>query len=261
VDDDAISVEIVALMLDIEGHDVTRASDGETALELLTRQHAPVRPDVLLVDLQMPGISGNELAKKVLAIEGLRPLLLGMSATDAPARKLGGFDGFLLKPLTIESLRQALASDPASARQTARPRTSRAIKSGGSMKSSVLIRNSPGKTGQVFDRAILGKLAGTMPIQSLRELLQVCIDDARMRTGQLRTIAESGKREEIPRIAHQIKGSASMVGASQIARLAAILESGSCKEEDTPRLINDLLDACDTLERMLLGDELTKAIG
>ena len=64
--------------------------------ELLAADKA-ARPDVLLVDLQMPGVSGGQLAEKVRALKGPEPLLLAMSATEVQQQQLLAFDGFLLK--------------------------------------------------------------------------------------------------------------------------------------------------------------------
>ena len=56
VDDDVISLEILAVMLGFDGHEVLQAIDGESALSLLAdRDSAASPPDVLLVDMQMPG--------------------------------------------------------------------------------------------------------------------------------------------------------------------------------------------------------------
>ena len=107
VDDDAVSLELMAMLLAHEGHQVFRANDAGSALELLTADEAG-RPDVLLVDLQMPGISGGQLAEKVRALNRPGPLLFAMSATAAPRQQLLAFDGFLLKPLAVDDLRQAL---------------------------------------------------------------------------------------------------------------------------------------------------------
>jgi CheY-like chemotaxis protein len=106
VDDDAVSLELMALLLAHEGHQVVRASNAGTALELLSDQSA--RPDVLLVDLQMPGVSGGQLAEKVRAMGSPGPLLLAMSASEVQRQQLLAFDGFLLKPLAVGDLRRAL---------------------------------------------------------------------------------------------------------------------------------------------------------
>lgn len=107
VDDDAVSLELMAVLLAYEGHQVLRANDAGTALELLAADKA-ARPDVLLVDLQMPGVSGGQLAEKVRALEGPEPLLFAMSATEVQRQQLLAFDGFLLKPLALGDLRRAL---------------------------------------------------------------------------------------------------------------------------------------------------------
>src|ERR1700723_3105954 len=106
VDDDAVSLELMALLLAHEGHQVLRAHDAGAALDLLSSDQS-ARPDVLLVDLQMPGISGGQLAEKVRALGSPGPLLLAMSASEAKRQQLLSFDGFLLKPLAVDDLRQA----------------------------------------------------------------------------------------------------------------------------------------------------------
>src|SRR5271156_867906 len=107
VDDDAVSLELMALLLAHEGHQVVRANDAGAALELLSSDKTG-RPDVLLVDLQMPGVSGGQLAEKVRALGGPGPLLFAMSASEVQRQQLLAFDGFLLKPLAMGDLRRAL---------------------------------------------------------------------------------------------------------------------------------------------------------
>ena len=80
------------------------AQNAGAALELLASDKAG-RPDVLLVDLQMPGVSGGQLAEKIRALGGPDPLLLAMSATAVQRQQLLAFDGFLLKPLAVDDLR------------------------------------------------------------------------------------------------------------------------------------------------------------
>ena len=77
VDDDAVSLELMAALLAHEGHHVLHAQDAGAALEMLSADHAG-RPDVLLIDLQMPGVSGGQLAEKVRALERPGPLLLAI---------------------------------------------------------------------------------------------------------------------------------------------------------------------------------------
>jgi CheY-like chemotaxis protein len=246
VDDDAVSLEILTLLLGFDGHEVVRAPDGESALALLTHPDSSVPPDVLLVDMQMPGLSGYELAKKVRAMDSpRRPFLLGMSATAPNDRQRSGFDGFLKKPLDLNDLRVALEPLNAGTEEKASPT--------GPRKSRT---RKPGRDAQLIDRDVLKKLRNTMSLASLEQLYTACLDDSRARANSIQGLIAADNPVEVHRQAHQIKGAASMIGAARIARLAAILELGSGKKEELLLLVQDLLDACDELHRILSSGKL-----
>jgi CheY-like chemotaxis protein/HPt (histidine-containing phosphotransfer) domain-containing protein len=244
VDDDAVSLELMALLLAHEGHQVVRASNAGTALELLSDQSA--RPDVLLVDLQMPGVSGGQLAEKVRAMGSPGPLLLAMSASEVQRQQLLAFDGFLLKPLAVDDLRRAL---------TPKKR---------GRKPGVRVVH-PGRTGPrppvgiALDMTVVKKLLAMMPRESLLELFSACIADTRSCIRDLQNHVQQGCGSDdlVRPLAHRIKGAASMVGAVRLAQLAANLEVGGSKEAATPGVFADLLNACSELERMLLAGNLT----
>jgi CheY-like chemotaxis protein len=244
VDDDAVSLELMALLLAHEGHQVVRASNAGTALELLSDQSA--RPDVLLVDLQMPGVSGGQLAEKVRAMGSPGPLLLAMSASEVQRQQLLAFDGFLLKPLAVDDLRRALTPQ----------------KRG--RKPGVRVAH-PGRTEArppaevALDMNVIKKLLAMMPKEALLELFSACIADTRSCIRDLQNYVQQGggKDDGVRPLAHRIKGAASMVGAVRLAQLAANLEAGGSKEAATPGVFADLLNACSELERMLLAGNLT----
>ncbi|HEY4045982.1 MAG TPA: response regulator [Acidobacteriaceae bacterium] len=250
VEDDAISMEILAMMLGGDGHEVLQAIDGSAALDLLSGVSALSAPDVLLVDMQMPGISGCELAERIQAMRSPRPRLLAMSATEVRNWHLQGFDGFLLKPLELEVLRQAL--DYESASQKHRPIHKQARQRAGK---ALRLKPAPSHEEHI-NHAVLSKLAKAMPPKALHELYQACIADTRTRVTDLQGTVLTGQTDEVRRSAHQVKGAASMIGAARIAKLATTIELGSCKEEDTLRLLSDLLDACKDLEGILLAGKL-----
>jgi CheY-like chemotaxis protein len=243
VDDDAVSLELMAILLAHEGHQVLRANDAGAALDLLVSDKTG-RPDVLLVDLQMPGVSGGQLAEKVRALGSPGPLLLAMSASEAQRQQLLAFDGFLLKPLAVDDLRQAL-----------KPKKRGRVP-------GVRVAH-PGRTEAVapagaIDMAVIKKLLAMMPKEALLELFAACIADTRTCIRGIQNLAHLGKLDSVPPLAHRIKGAASMVGAVRLARIAAGLEMGGSKEAATPGVLDDLLSACSELERMLLAGNLTK---
>jgi len=108
VEDDADVRELAAALLRSLDYQVTAASNGETALEMLREQGCP---ETLLADVDLPGMSGPELARRVLEEwPGVRVLFT--SAHPGPlGLPRGARYGFVPKPFTRESLTRALDED------------------------------------------------------------------------------------------------------------------------------------------------------
>jgi signal transduction histidine kinase len=105
VDDDADVREFAAALLRSLDYEVTAAGDGETALEMLREEDCP---GTLLADVDLPGMSGPELARQVLQEwPGVRVLFTSAypGALDLPR---GARYAFVTKPFTRESLARAL---------------------------------------------------------------------------------------------------------------------------------------------------------
>jgi CheY-like chemotaxis protein len=234
VDDDAVSLELMAMLLAHEGHQVVSATGAEAALDVLATEKA----DVLLVDLQMPGISGGQLAEKVRAMDGPNPLLLAMSATEVQRRQLPAFDGFLLKPLALGDLRKAM--NPTKSARNPKQRT----------KISA--------SCEILDMTVVGKLLVMMPEQALHDVITACIADTRACIETIRIQRRQHDLTGVQQSAHRIKGAAAMIGASHLAKLAAGLELGGSKEAATPDVLDELSIACSELQRMLLAGKLKK---
>jgi CheY-like chemotaxis protein len=255
VDDDAVSLELMAVLLAHEGHQVLRANDAGAALELLAADKA-ARPDVLLVDLQMPGVSGGQLAEKVRALEGPEPLLFAMSATEVQRQQLLAFDGFLLKPLALGDLRRALKP-----KKRGRVPGVRVAHPG---RPAAIPATKPVATASIapaLDMAVVGKLRAMMPVEALHDVVAACIADTRASVDALEKQVRAGDTAAVRQSAHRIKGAASMIGAAHLTRLAAGLEMGGYKEAATPAVLKDLLSACNELERMLLAGKFASTKG
>jgi two-component system, sensor histidine kinase RpfC len=243
VDDDAVSLELMAVLLAHEGHQVLRANDAGAALELLAGE-TTVRPDVLLVDLQMPGVSGGQLAEKVRALGRPKLRMLAMSATEVKENQLLAFDGFLLKPLVLGDLRRALR---------AKRRVRKPVRAASPEKANGAV------VEKTLDMAVVNKLLTMMPLQALHDVFTACIADTRACVGALKKQVQSGDWTGVRESAHRVKGAALMIGATHLARLAGGLETGGSKIAATPAVLDDLLSACSELERMLLAGKLKKA--
>ncbi len=111
VDDDAVSREVVANMLQGYGARVTTVDSGERALNLVMQQ----APDVLIADLAMPQMTGIDLIQRVRNLRtdqgGRIPAVAVSAFAAAPDRLLSlqaGFDNHLAKPVEPEELARVL---------------------------------------------------------------------------------------------------------------------------------------------------------
>lgn len=104
VDDDASMRSIVARALTSDGHVVTEASDGETALEALAAGSFGF--NLLLTDVQMPGMDGLTLAQQATATTAaLRVIVISALDQASVGAKLGPNARWLAKPFTLDQIR------------------------------------------------------------------------------------------------------------------------------------------------------------
>jgi len=111
VDDNDDALATLGMLLLARGHHVITARDGMSALEKFAEQ----RPQVVLLDLGLPDISGYEVARRLRAGDGaIRIIALsGYGQPDDVARSAdAGCDSHLVKPVDIGSLERALSEQP-----------------------------------------------------------------------------------------------------------------------------------------------------
>ena len=104
-DDEANIVISLEFLMKREGHRVTIARDGDAALEAIRRE----RPDLVLLDVMMPGKSGFEVCQAVRADEALAAVkILMLSAkgrdTDLAKGSALGADAYMTKPFSTREL-------------------------------------------------------------------------------------------------------------------------------------------------------------
>jgi signal transduction histidine kinase/CheY-like chemotaxis protein len=111
VDDNEDAAEMLAMVLDRLGHQTKTAFDGPSALALMKSW----TPDVMFVDIGLPGMTGYEVAREVArGAEGadVRPKLVALTGygQDTDKRKAleAGFDEHLVKPATIAAVSEAV---------------------------------------------------------------------------------------------------------------------------------------------------------
>jgi two-component system CheB/CheR fusion protein len=114
VDDNADAAESMAMLLRTVGHDVRIEHDGAEALETLTRE----LPDIVLLDIGLPGLDGYEVAKRLRSHPGGEAVriyaMTGYGQEEDRRRSLAsGFDGHLVKPVLPADLIALVDGGPA----------------------------------------------------------------------------------------------------------------------------------------------------
>lgn len=104
VDDDAEIREVVQILLSSEGYSVTCAENGTNALEIL--ESGQVVPDVIILDVMMPGLDGYSVCKQIRELSKVPVLFLTAKnrETDLVEGFLAGGDDYMQKPFSYTEL-------------------------------------------------------------------------------------------------------------------------------------------------------------
>jgi CheY-like chemotaxis protein/HPt (histidine-containing phosphotransfer) domain-containing protein len=239
VDDDPVMGELLDALLTVEGYRVTRAISGEEALQV-AREGTP-KPSVILCDIQMPGMSGGELGRILVAERAngmLAPetVILAMSGSSPRTEEAESFDGFLRKPFTVSDFTRAVEQG-----------RTRSLRFAG-IESEVAVAEESSSRRPPLDDTIFEQLKMKIGSESLRQLYDMTLEDVRVRLDRIAAAAQQGDYATVRQEAHTIKGSCGMVGALELQTLAAATEGGS--PIDTSALA-DFDSACNRLQRML----------
>jgi CheY-like chemotaxis protein len=111
VDDNADSAESLAMLLQMSGHEVFMAHDGEAAIQAADAH----RPEVVLLDIGLPKVNGHDVCRHIRAQPWGRDIMLVALTgwgqdNDRRRSHEAGFDGHLVKPVGPDALLALLAS-------------------------------------------------------------------------------------------------------------------------------------------------------
>ena len=107
VDDEEDTVELARMVLEYEGYQVFSASNGEEAIKFLNQN--PEKPDLILLDVLMPKVSGLEVCKWIKDHDTFKkiPVLLftaKVGKKDRIAGEEAGADAYINKPFSADDL-------------------------------------------------------------------------------------------------------------------------------------------------------------
>jgi len=235
VDDDPISREVMATVLTMGGYTVHTAASGEALLELL--DGGKYVPGVILLDAQMPGLSGNRLIEELRARCTAR--VVAISASKPPDELVAAADGFLLKPFGAEALNKFLGLDDSQTTPSAGGRPSSGAQPAVDLAAPVVRADT------------LAQLREMMTEPAVKQIYSAIVADLLRRLALLEDAFGKGDDAEIRRIGHAIKGGCGMAGAQQAAQLGALLESTGNHLDNSATILADLRAAAANLKSML----------
>lgn len=189
---------IVALqLLERLGHNARAVENGAQALDAI--RQAPC--DLVLMDVMMPEMDGLTATRAIRAGGNLVPIV-GLTAQSRPENLAAcleaGMDAVTTKPVTLASLRSAIAEGLARAKKVT--------------------------TMPAMLSSRLEELKDTLGEDVVEEIIQAFAEDTGLQLRTIRQAAEAGQNEKVYRMAHGIAGAARNVGASVLAEHASALE-------------------------------------
>jgi hypothetical protein len=110
-EDNLVNQRLISRILEKMGHQVTVANDGRAVLRLLAQRQI----DLIAMDMQMPNMDGLEATRAIRVTEkitGKHVLIVAMTANafeeDRRKCREAGMDGFVVKPISSQSIRQEI---------------------------------------------------------------------------------------------------------------------------------------------------------
>jgi CheY-like chemotaxis protein len=223
IDDDMVSREVMATVLTMTGYTIHTAAQGDEAVALL--DGGTCKPEVILMDAQMPGLRGAQLVEELRARS--KASIYTMSGSDVSDDLKEAVDGHLSKPFGPQALQQLMEQHyPVAASEA-------------------------GNDAPVINPETMKQFRELMSPAAVREIYVAVVDDLDKRIVALQRALAAGDSQEIRRIGHSIKGGCSMAGAMQAARVGAQLETGGDQLDNVPALLAELKAAGRNLRRML----------
>ncbi len=220
VEDNPVNQRVALAMLTKLGCRASVAGSGAEALASIDRE----RFDLVFMDVQMPDMDGLEVTRRISARGGwladmpIVAMTAGGPLGDQARCLAAGMSGYLAKPLLQASLLKVLR---------------RHLDARGDVPPGAPAIAAPAPTPTLDDR-VRASLRESLDAEALAALVARYGQDARARLEALSTALERRESASVERLAHQLKGESSALGAVRVAGLAARLEQAG-RDDDPAR--------------------------
>jgi PAS domain S-box-containing protein len=238
-EDNPANQALLRMQIEALGYDADIAADGAAALV----KWQAGGYDMLLADLNMPGMDGLALTRSIRAAErehGGHLPIIAITATHRPEAlancRAAGMDDVLSKPIELNDLRQRLDHWLPCA------------------ESHTVIAPEPatlaGNMGAILDTQYLSRALGHISQQQMRDLVDLFIATVRAELPACRHLHQDSDARSLALAMHKLKSSARMVGALRFASLAEQLEEDAkmARMDAVPSLLAELKHAINDVD-------------
>ena len=241
VEDNEINQQVAKELLEQIGLEVDTVDDGEQAVNYVKQQ----RPNLVLMDIQMPVMDGYEATKQIRKLPDMEDLpIFAMTANamvgDADKSTQAGMNGHIAKPVDPEELYNTIREQLT---------TTTATTNNSTQTSWNPPQNNP--PGIDLQRGI--KQVGGNPDFYLKLLAKFVTNHGEC-VQQLNEMLERSELDDARRSAHTIKGVAGNIGAYELQKRATELEATLAKgKTPSEELLQDYTQACEILFNTIRG--------
>jgi signal transduction histidine kinase/DNA-binding response OmpR family regulator/HPt (histidine-containing phosphotransfer) domain-containing protein len=250
-EDNLINQRLATTLLTRAGHDVTVAANGFEAVEASRTQ----RFDVILMDVQMPGLDGIEASKYIREDEvraGRHTPIVALTAHAMQGAReeylAAGMDDYLTKPIEPARLFAVVAHWAAA--EAPPPPQADAAALIAAVAADAPTAPAPASKQEAagaadLDPDQLGALAEAIPAEEFRALVESYLDGAIGRLERIQAIARSADLGALAREAHDLISTSGNFGVSRVQALARRLET-ACKAghgDEVPQLVDEIRGA------------------
>jgi PAS domain S-box-containing protein len=228
-EDNSVNQRLAARLLEREGHSVTIAGSGQDALLAFERAHP--RFDLILMDVQMPGLDGLQATARIREQErgsARRVPIVAMTAQAAESDRVrcleSGMDAYVTKPVHVPDLMRMIETVvPVTAvPETVVPESF--LPGGNSMNADLTSEEFSVETQlqQLDESLALSRVGGD--VELLKEVVELFLDDYPSTFEKIKGAVASRDATALEHAAHSLKGSVSTFGANRAFEAAFTLE-------------------------------------
>ena len=211
VEDNVVNQKVASLLLRRIGYTVAVAPNGKAAVDAVEAK----RFDAVLMDCQMPVMSGFEATEAIRELPGGDVPIIAMTANamtgDRERCLAAGMNDYLPKPVQKSDLERVLDKWVLTARESEAPPPTETMED----------------QEQILDKetlAVLRELGGEDDPELFNELITIFLDDTPTRITEILAAMEEGDAKRLEHAAHALKSSAANLGAMKLSELFRELE-------------------------------------